>query len=197
MRAIETISEPAASSGPRRLQPPYFSVANRAGRFAWGLVYLLLFRSTPRPLHAWRSSLLRLFGARLGKKCHIYAGAKVWAPWNLECGDGVGVADGAEIYNPSLIRIGDHGVISQGAYLCAASHDPDASGFPLLTAPILLERKVWVAARAIVLMGVTLGEGCVIGAGSVVTKDMPAGAICAGNPCRVIKSADERRANRA
>lgn len=144
-------------------------------------------------MHAWRSGLLRLFGARLGRNCHVYASARVWAPWNLRCGDDVGVADGVEIYNPSLITIGDHSVISQGAYLCGASHDPDRPGFPLTSAPMVVGRNVWVAARAIVLMGLQLGDGCVIGAGSVVTRSMPAGAICAGNPCRVIRRLEQRK----
>src|SRR3954451_18704441 len=83
-----------------RLEVPYFSRSNRLSRALWDLVWLLLFRPTPRPMHAWRSVLLRAFGARLGRDCHFYPAAKVWAPWNLECGDRVGVADGAELYNP-------------------------------------------------------------------------------------------------
>jgi len=170
-----------------RLARPYFSMRNRAGRFCWGMVSFFLFRPTLRPLHGWRSLLLRAFGARLGKRCHIYPGAKIWAPWNLECGDDVAIADGTEVYNTSLIKLEDGAVISQGAYLCGASHDPDDPDFPLLTARIVVERRAWVASRAIVMLGITLGEGCVIGAGSVVTRNVPKGAICAGNPCRVIK----------
>src|SRR5262249_12693508 len=86
-------------------------LAGRAARALWGLVWLLLFRPSPRPLHAWRAGLLRLFGARLGAHCHIYPGARVWAPWNLECEDTVAVADGAEIYNPSRVRLGSHCVV--------------------------------------------------------------------------------------
>jgi acetyltransferase-like isoleucine patch superfamily enzyme len=59
--------------------------------------------------------------------------------------------------------------------------------FPVIHGAIVVGRKAWVAARAIVLMGVTIGEGSVIGAGSVVTRDVPAHTICAGNPARVMK----------
>ena len=176
----------------RRFQPPYFSIGNRAARFLWGFVWVMFFRITPRPLHRWRALVLRLFGARLGANCHIYPGARIWAPWNLECGDRVAIADGAEIYNPSTIRLEDDAIVSQGAYLCGASHDYREVSFPLTTAPIVLEKRAWVAARAIVTMGVRLGEGCVIGTGSVVTTDMPAWSVCAGNPCRVIKEHYER-----
>jgi len=78
-------------------------------------------------------------------------------------------------------------VVSQGAYLCGASHDYTSWDFPLIAAPIVVGARAWVAARAIVHMGVTVGEGCVIGAGSVVTHDMPAWTVCAGVPCRPIK----------
>jgi putative colanic acid biosynthesis acetyltransferase WcaF len=176
-----------------RLDRPYFSLRNRAARFCWDVVCFFFFRPTLRPFHAWRSMLLRAFGARLGKGCHIYPGAKIWAPWNLECGDEVAIADGAEVYNTSLIKLGDGVVISQCAYLCGASHDPDDPQFPLLSASIVVERGAWVASRAIVMLGITLGEGSVIGAGSVVTKSVPKGSICAGNPCRVIKMREDRK----
>jgi putative colanic acid biosynthesis acetyltransferase WcaF len=77
--------------------------------------------------------------------------------------------------------------VSQGAFLCGASHDYRLAGFPLTSAPIRIDAHAWIAARAIVTMGVTIGEGCVIGAGSVVTADMPAWTVCAGIPCRPIK----------
>jgi putative colanic acid biosynthesis acetyltransferase WcaF len=168
-------------------RPSPFSLRNRAGRALWALAATLLVRSTPRPLHAWRAAVLRLFGAKLGRGCRVYPGAIIWAPWNLVCGDGACIASGAEVYNPAVITIGEGAVISQGAYLCAASHDYDAPGFPLVSKPVTIGRDAWVAARAIVLPGVTIGEGCVIGAGSVVTKDTPPRTVCAGNPCRVVR----------
>jgi putative colanic acid biosynthesis acetyltransferase WcaF len=169
-------------------RPSPFSFRNRAGRAVWAVAHALLVRTSPRPLHAWRAAVLRAFGARLGRGCRVYPGAKIWAPWNLVCGDGACIADGAEVYNPDVITIGERAVVSQGAYLCGATHDYDAPDFPLTSAPITIGRGAWVAARAIVLPGVTVGEGCVIGAGSVVTRDMPPRTVCVGNPCRVIRN---------
>ncbi len=163
-----------------------FPATNRLARQAWNIVWALFFRFTPRPCHAWRAMLLRLFGARIGARAHIYAGAVIWAPWNLECGDDACIADGADVYNVSQITIGARAVVSQGAYLCAASHDYRLESFPLVTKPVVIGAGAWIAARAIVLMGVTVGEGSVVGAGSVVTKDVPPGVVCAGNPARVI-----------
>jgi putative colanic acid biosynthesis acetyltransferase WcaF len=176
------------SAPARGLTGPSFSLKNRAGRLLWNLVYALLFRLSPRPFHGWRNWLLRVFGARIGRDCHIYPKAIIWAPWNLETGPGAAIADGAEIYNPSLISIGEGAVVSQGAYLCGASHNYWEWRFPLVSRPITIGPFAWVAARAIVQMGIVIGEGCVVGAGSVVTRDMPAWSVCAGNPCRVIKS---------
>ena len=164
-----------------------FSFGNRAARQVWNLVWLLLFRPTPRLFHAWRRFLLRVFGARIGPGAHVYAGAKIWAPWNLTLGREAAIADGADIYNADRIEIGDYAVVSQGAYLCGASHDYESWDFPLIAAPIVVGARAWIAARAIVHMGVTVGEGCVIGSGSVVTRDMPAWMVCAGVPCRPIR----------
>jgi putative colanic acid biosynthesis acetyltransferase WcaF len=85
------------------------------------------------------------------------------------------------------ISIGEGAVISQDAYLCAASHDYADPAFPLIHGTIVIGKKAWVAARAIVLMGTTIGDRSVVGAGSVVTKDVPPDSVCAGNPARVVK----------
>src|SRR5579875_392231 len=86
-------------------QRPAFPVHDRARRLGWNLCRALLFRPSPRPLHAWRAALLRLFGATLGPGCHIYPAARIWAPWNLHCEDSVAIADGAEVYNPAPVHL--------------------------------------------------------------------------------------------
>ena len=131
--------------------------------------------------------LLRSFGAQVARGCHVYPRAVIWAPWNLCLEEGASIANDAEIYNPEPVKIGEYAVISQGAYLCGASHDYRRWDFPLISAPIAIGKHAWIAARAIVHMGVQIGDGCVIGAGSVVTRDMPEWSVCAGNPCRVIR----------
>ena len=79
---------------------PAMPLGNRLARFLWQVIYAILFRTSPRPLHAWRAMLLRMFGARLGPDCHIYPRAVIWAPWNLSCEDTVAIADEAIVYNP-------------------------------------------------------------------------------------------------
>jgi len=166
---------------------PCFTLANRARRSVWGVACALLFRPSPRPMHAWRAFLLRAFGAKIGRGVHVYPKARVWAPWNLEIGDESGVADDAILYSMAPIVLGRRVVVSQGAHLCAGTHDYEDPGFPLVAQPIRVGDRAWVAAEAFVHPGVTIGEGAVIGARSVVTKDMPAWTVCAGHPCKPIK----------
>lgn len=166
---------------------PCFTAGNRTGRVLWGLVYWTLFRLSPRPFHAWRAWLLTLFGARLGRRTHIYPGVRIWAPWNLECGDETGVAGGAILYSQGRITLGRRVVVSQGAHLCTGTHDYEKPGFPLYTRDIVVGDDAWVAAEVFVHPGVTIGEGAVIGARSVVVKDAPAWTVLAGNPAKPIK----------
>ena len=171
---------------------PSFPVGNRVMRLAWGVVYAVLFRPSPRPMHAWRSFLLRCFGAKMGPSCHIYPGAKIWAPWNLFCGYQATVADGATVYNPKPIRLGTHAIISQEAYLCGATHDYEDPGFPLVASEICIGSYAWVCARATVQPGVSLGEGAVLALGSVATRNLDAWTVYAGVPARKIKNRNVR-----
>ena len=164
-----------------------FSLRNRLARALWTVVVVLLFRSSPRPLYAWRNSLLRLFGARLGRDCRIHRTVRIWAPWNLVSEDVVALADGVEIYNPSPVWLGSHAIVSQGAYLCGASHDYSRPEFPMVSAPIRIGPYSWVCARAVVQMGVTVGERAILGLGSVATRDLEPWGIYAGIPARKVK----------
>lgn len=166
---------------------PAFSLRDRLLRFVWGIVYALLFRPSLRPMHAWRSFLLRMFGAKIGSNAHIYPTARIWAPWNLRCGDVVAVADGAIIYNPGGVELGSHSTISQEAYLCGATHDHEDPGFPLIPRKISIGAYAWVCARANVQPGVSLGEGAVLGLASVATRDLEPWFVYAGVPARKVK----------
>ena len=171
---------------------PSFSLKNRMARLVWNSVYLLFLRFSPRPFHGWRAFLLRRFGAKIGRGVHVYPGVKIWAPWNLQVGDETGIANGVTLYSQGMISIGKRTVISQGAHLVAGTHDYTHPGFPLVTHPITIKDQVWVAADAFIHPGVTIEEGAVIGARSVVTRDMPGWMVCAGHPCTPLK---ERKFN--
>lgn len=157
----------------------------RIARIVWRVINATLFRVTP----TWwlRIAWLKLFGAKLRWNHKIYASATIFAPWNLEISSGSVIGPRVEIYNKAKVTIGTGVTISQDSYLCTASHDITSPISALITKPITIEDNVWVASKAIVLPGVTLHTASVIGAGSVVTKDVDAWTVVGGNPAKFIK----------
>ena len=164
------------------------ALPDRARRALWNAVWLLLARPSPAPFHGWRSFLAQIFGAQIGHGVHIYPGAKIWAPWKLVMGDRSCLADGVGCYNVASVRIGEDVVISQDSYLCTATHDYNDRAFPLLVAPIAVESHAWIAAGAFLSPGVTIHRGAVVGARSVVTANVPAWSVVAGNPARIVNT---------
>jgi putative colanic acid biosynthesis acetyltransferase WcaF len=169
------------------LTGPSFSIRNRAARVLWNLVYILFFRLSPKPLHGWRSFILRCFGAKVGNGVHVYPRVRIWAPWNLELHDECGIGSDAILYSQGKITIGKRAVISQGVNICTGTHDYTYAGMPLVTRPIYIGANVWIAAEAFIHPGVTIANGCVIGARSVVVNDMPEWMVCSGHPCKPLK----------
>lgn len=157
-------------------------------RGLWVLVWMLFFRPTPRGiLNGWRLFLLRLFGARIGRGSKVAASCFVWAPWNLEMGEFSVLGDGVDCYTMDKIRIGSKVAVSQRCFLCTGSHDTTSLRRPLITRPITIGDHSWIAAESMVMPGVDIAEGSVIGARSLVTRDMPAWSVCAGHPCVAIR----------
>jgi acetyltransferase-like isoleucine patch superfamily enzyme len=89
---------------------PSFSRRNRLARLAWQIVWLLLFRPTPPPLHAWRCWLLRCFGARIGSPCFVYNDVEIWAPWNLKMGDYSTLGRRVVCYTMAPVSLGERAV---------------------------------------------------------------------------------------
>lgn len=153
----------------------------------WKPFQVVLFSRGPRFLSPLRVASLRLFGARIGNKVLILGGAKIWCPWNLEIGDYSAVGFDVEIYNFAPVKIGEQTVVSQYSYLCTASHDYEVQDMRLYWKPITIGPQCWIAADAFIAPGVTIGEGSIVGARSVVTKDVAPWIVVAGNPARYIK----------
>ena len=164
--------------------PTRLAAGNRLLRALWGLVWLLLYRPSPRPLHVWRRALLRAFGARVGAGAHPYPGARIWAPWNLTMERDSCLADAVDCYCVARITIGARATVSQYSYLCSASHDHRDPAMPLVAAPIVIEPKAWVAADVFIGPGVRVGEGAVVGARSTVMRDVAPWTVVAGTPAR-------------
>lgn len=91
------------------------------------------------------------------------------------------------VYNLAPISLARGANVSQRSHLCAGSHDFNRWSMPLTSAPIRLEANTWIAADVFVGPGVTVGELSVVGARSVVMRDLPARKICVGHPCRPVR----------
>lgn len=139
-----------------------------------------------------RVAVLRAFGARIGSGVNMRAGVRVHWPWKLEIGDDSWIGERVWLLNLEPIRIGSDVCVSQAAFLCTGSHDRRSPSFEFDNAPIRVEDGAWVAARATVLRGVTVGADAVIGATALITKDVEPGATVLA-PCaesRTLKGAE-------
>jgi putative colanic acid biosynthesis acetyltransferase WcaF len=139
-----------------------------------------------------RNLILRFFGADVSLKCLIYPSSKIWAPWNLKIGKYSCIGPNTELYNKAPIVIGENAIVSQGVYLCTASHDISDPRHTLVYKTIVIEQRAWIAADAFVSMGVTIGEGAVIGARACVFKDVAPWTVVGGNPAKFIKNREMR-----
>lgn len=166
---------------------PSFSLRNRMERLIFMLVWGVAASWTPPPLHRWRVMILRLFGARIGRGVRIYGSTRVWHPARLVIGDAALIGPRVNLYNQGSITIGAEAVVSQGAHVCASSHDVRDPHFQLVLRPILIDDKAWVAAEAFVGPGVTVGEGAVLGARAAAFRDLAPWTIYGGNPAVALK----------
>jgi putative colanic acid biosynthesis acetyltransferase WcaF len=164
-----------------------FSLSNRLARVAWGLAWLLLARWTPPPLHRWRRLVLKAFGARIAPTARVHASVSIWLPSNLELGDHVLIGPGARLYNQGLIVIGRRTVVSQGAYICASSHDIRDPNFQLLLRPVTIGEQCWIAADAFVGPGVSMRDRSVLAARAALFTDTETDGVYRGNPAQLIK----------
>jgi putative colanic acid biosynthesis acetyltransferase WcaF len=160
---------------------------------AWHVIWLALFRWTPKPLHAWRSLLLRLFGAKIEGNVFVASSARIKMPWKLAMFDRACIGADVMVYNLGHIRVGARATVAQECYLCTGTHDFDDSHLPLVVGVIEIGEDSFIGARAFLSPGVEVGEGAIIGAGSVVTRDVPPWTVSAGNPSRKIRDRQKPR----
>lgn len=162
-------------------------------RWIWAMVQGTLFRWSPRPFHGFRARLLRLFGAKIAEpgRVVIFLTAKITFPWKLTLETRSMVGPGVVLYNLAPITLQRGANLSQNCHLCAGTHDFTRWDMPLVSQPIVIGRNAWLAADVFVGPGVTIGELCVVGARSVVVRDLPPRKICVGQPCRPIKDRPE------
>lgn len=136
------------------------------------------------PLRLW---WLRRLGATLGEHVYLFGSSEVLAPKTLSIEGRCHIGRYCQIDARGGIRIGRDVVIASHCLLITADHDPDDPGFAGRLGSITVDDRAWIGSRAIILKGVTIGEGGVVAAGSTVTEDVAPWTIVAGVPAKPIK----------
>jgi acetyltransferase-like isoleucine patch superfamily enzyme len=138
------------------------------------------------PTHAMRVTGLRLFGASIGRDVALGRGIRTFYPWKLTIASHTVI--GVRVYLDARggLKIGSNCNISAEAAIWTAEHDIQSAEFAMTAAPVVIGDRTWICFRSIVLPGVTIGEGCVVAAGSVVTGDLPPFSFAGRVPAEVI-----------
>jgi putative colanic acid biosynthesis acetyltransferase WcaF len=153
----------------------------------WWFIQSTLFALSPQVMYQWRNTLLRLFGARIGKGVKIRPTAQVTYPWKISIGDWSWIGDDVTLYSLGEISIGHDTVVSQRSYICTGNHNYTSSSFDIVSKAIVIEDEVWIASDVFIAPGLTIGLGAVIEARSTVLSDLPAMMVYHGNPAKPVK----------
>lgn len=158
----------------------------------WEVVWFAFARFTPKMFNRWRLLLLKIFGAKVVGCPFVFPSAKIYAPFNLEIYDGACIGPNVNVYNLGKVVLNEKSVLSQAVMLCGGTHDLSVVSMPLLVGDIIVGENVFIGARATILPGVELGDSAVVGACSLVTKDVDNLAVVGGNPAKFIKKRELR-----
>src|SRR5450631_2539161 len=164
-----------------------WSGSHRLLRILWEFCWVVFCAWTPKPLNEWRLFWLRVFGAKIDGNPFVHQRARIEIPWHLILHDRACLGDRANAYSLGGIELGAGCTVAQEAYLSGGTHDFASPNLPLVTGKITIGEDAFVGARAFVMPGISIGARSVIGACSVVTKDVPPDCFAAGNPCRVLR----------
>lgn len=170
---------------------PYASPWSRSDKvrmLMWEFTWMIMCAWTPKPFNKWRLLWLWLYGTKIQGYPFVHQRAKVAVPWNLALYDRACLGDGAVAYSLGKIVLMEDSTVAQEAYLCTGTHDFGHPARPLQTGEIVIGRSAFIGARAFVMPGVNIGDRAIVGACSVVTKNVGPNIRVAGNPAREIQS---------
>nr|WP_315215438.1 colanic acid biosynthesis acetyltransferase WcaF [uncultured Flavobacterium sp.] len=169
------------------VQTTPFTLKEKLLSRVWKIINKTLFRILPYNFGGYRRFLLRLFGAKIAKTSSIDRKAIIDFPWNLTIGHQSSIGENTWVYCLDKIIIGEKSCIGKDVYLITGSHKIDDPSFSLITKPIIIGDGVWIATGSKVFSGVTINSFSVIGAFSIVLKDIPENQVWVGAPAKYIK----------
>ncbi|MEA2144621.1 MAG: hypothetical protein QOG59_208, partial [Solirubrobacteraceae bacterium] len=138
------------------------------------------------PARRLRHAVYRVMGMRIAPTAVVHRGLEVRSPGRIVIGEDSVVGFDVILDGRGHIELGAHVNVSSEVAIWTVQHDPRAPDFGVFGAPVRVEDYAWLSFRATVLPGVSIGEGAVVAAGAVVTRDVPAYSIVAGVPARVV-----------
>lgn len=190
-KTFEPVSDKQGQTDLSRFNNDWYSPgASRLKVLAWFLLNPLLINNyLPLPV-GLKLSVLRLFGAKIGKGVMVKPGVNIKYPWLLNVGNFVWIGEKVWIDNLSMVSIGNNACVSQGAMLLTGNHDYSRPTFDLVTKPILVAEGVWIGAQSVVCPGITCGSHSVLAVGSMATRDLEPYGIYQGNPAVWVRKRD-------
>lgn len=153
----------------------------------WELIWTFIIRWLPKFTYPWYVFWLRIFGCKVNGHVFVAPSCRIYAPWLLELNENSCLAPRSEVYNLGPVTIGRASTVAQYTYICNGSHDLLLPYSPLLVGDISIGDNVFIGAKALILPGVRIADGAVVGAGAVISKDVPPWTVVGGNPAKFIK----------
>lgn len=154
----------------------------------WGIINSTIYRWSPFFMRKYRVALVRLFGGNIDWSCSLDSTATIIDPWNLTMGKRSSLGENCCIRCRDKVKIGEMTCIGKDVYIMTASHDISSPRFNMITAPVYIGDCVWIATRAMIMKGIKIGDGAVIAAGAIATKDVNEWTIVGGSPAKFISN---------
>ena len=161
-------------------------------RYMEGLLGLLIRIISLIPSHFVRKAFYVALGAEIGKGSTIYSLTEVRKPWAIKIGNGSIIGERCMIDARRGVEIGDNVNISSNVTIWTLHHDYNDSNFKAIGEKVIIKNYVWICSNCIVLPGVCIGEGAVVAAGAVVTKNVEEYTVVGGVPAKQIAKRNNR-----
>jgi acetyltransferase-like isoleucine patch superfamily enzyme len=158
----------------------------RVWLFLHGLKFLWILLVGRIPSHAARKWMYRSLGMKIGRRTSIYMGGEIRHPAAISIGDNTIIGHGVILDGRHGISIGNNVNFSTGVWIWTVQHDHTDPGFRDVGGPVVIGDHAWISCRTVILPGITIGEGAVVAAGAVVTKDVAPYTVVGGVPAKKI-----------
>ena len=155
-------------------------------KFLYGLATYILELVMHFPSYGLRIFFLKIWIKKIGKHTAISRNVEFKSPQYITIGSNTTINSKAIIDGRGGLIIGDNVDIAEYANIWTLEHDYNSPNYDAISGKVVIEDYVWIASRATILPGVTIGKGAVVAAGSIVTKDVPAYTVVAGVPAKKI-----------